>query len=104
MNLMNMTKRTPVSIGEMITEEFLTPMSITQAQLAEAMGVCRKTVNELCTNKRSITADTALMLAKVFGNTPEFWLNLQQKNDIWAALHTPKRRIRIEKARPILVS
>ena len=65
---MNITKRQPVSVGEMITEEFLVPMALTQGQLAEAMGVSRKTVNELCTNRRAITADTALMLATVFGN------------------------------------
>ena len=51
--------------------------------------------------KRTVTVDTALMLAKVFENTPDFWLNLQRRNDIWAALHTPKRKARIEKARPI---
>jgi len=85
----------------MITEEFLLPMGLTQGKLAEAMGVSRKTVNELCTNRRTITADTALMLATVFGNTADFWMNLQQRNDIWKALNTPKRRARIEKARPI---
>ena len=62
---MNVTKRQPVSVGEMITEEFLVPMGLTQGQLAEAMGVSRKTVNELCTNRRAITANTALMLATV---------------------------------------
>lgn len=98
---MNITKRQPASVGEMITEEFLVPVGITQGQLAEAMGVSRKTVNELCTNRRSITADTALMLAKVFGNTADFWLNLQQRNDVWKALNTPKRRARIEKAKPL---
>ncbi|HEC15856.1 MAG TPA: addiction module antidote protein, HigA family [Sedimenticola sp.] len=98
---MNITKRKPVTVGEIITEEFLEPLGITQGRLAEAMGVSRKTVNELCTNKRSITADTALMLAKVFSNTPDFWLNLQQRNDIWAALHTPKRLARIERAKPV---
>ena len=98
---MNITKRQPVSIGEMITEEFLVPMGLTQGQLAEAMGVSRKTVNELCTNRRAITADTALMLATVFGNSAEFWLNLQQRNEIWKALNTTRRRARIEKARPI---
>jgi len=76
-------------------------MGLTQGKLAEAMGVSRKTVNELCTNRRTITADTALMLATVFGNTADFWMNLQQRNDIWKALNTPKRRARIEKARPI---
>ncbi len=85
----------------MITEEFLDPLKLTQGQLAKAMGVSRITVNELCTGKRSVTVDTALMLARVFDNTPEFWLNMQQRNDIWAALHTPKRKARIEKTRPL---
>ena len=61
------------------------------------MGVSRKTVNELCTNRRAITADTALMLATVFGNSAEFWLNLQQRNEIWKALNTTRRRARIER-------
>lgn len=83
---MNITKRQPVSLGEMITEEFLVPMALTQGQLAEAMGVSRKTVNDLCANRRAITADAALMLATVFGNTADFWLNLQQRNELWKAL------------------
>lgn len=95
---MNITKRQPVSVGEMLKEEFLEPSNLTQDALANLMGVRRKTVNKLCTNKRNITADTALILAKVFNNTPDFWLNLQQRNDIWAALNTPKRRERIERA------
>ncbi len=98
---MILTKRQPVSVGEMIIEEFIAPLGITQGQLASAMGVSRRTVNELCTGKRSVTVDTALMLSKVFGNTPNFWLNLQQRNDIWAALHSPKRMARIENAMPI---
>ena len=98
---MNITKRQPVSVGEMITEEFLVPMELTQGQLAEAMGVSRKTVNELCINRRTVTVDTALMFATVFGNTADFWLNLQQRNELWKALHTPKRKARISKARPI---
>ncbi len=98
---MNITRKQPVSVGEMITEEFLEPLALTQGRLAESMGVSRKTVNELCTNRRAITADTALMLATAFGNTAEFWLNLQQRNDIWNALNTPKRRARINKAKPV---
>ncbi len=98
---MILTKRQPVSVGEMITEEFMVPLGITQGRLASAMGVSRRTVNELCTGKRSITVDTALMLAKVFGNTPNFWLNLQQRNDLWTALHSPKRMKKIEQVRPI---
>ena len=98
---MNITKRPPVSVGEMLTEEFISPLGLTQGQLAEAMGVSRKTVNELCTNRRNITVDTALMLATVFGNSAGFWLNLQQRNDLWKALNTKNRRIRIENATPI---
>ena len=98
---MNITKRPPVSVGEMLTEEFISPLGLTQGQLAKAMGVSRKTVNELCTNRRNITVDTALMLATVFGNSAEFWLNLQQRNDLWEALNTKNRRIRIENATPI---
>lgn len=98
---MNITKRQPVSVGEMLKEEFLTPMNITQNQLADAMGVGRKTVNELCNNRRTITADTALMLATVFGNSAGFWMNLQQRNELWNALNTPDRLKRINKAHPI---
>src|SRR5208337_5326567 len=95
------TERKPVSVGKMLTEEFLTPMSLTQGALAEAMGVQRKLVNELCNDRRAVTADTALMLARVFGNSPEFWLNVQRRTDLWEALHTPKRRQRIEQARAL---
>jgi len=95
------TERKPVSVGEMLTEEFLTPLGLTQCALADAMGVPRKLVNELCNNRRAVTADTALMLARVFGNTPEFWLNTQRRMDLWEALHTPVRRERIERAREL---
>jgi len=95
------TERKPVSVGEMLVEEFLTPMSLTQGALAQAMGVERKLVNELCNDRRAVTADTALMLARVFGNSPEFWLNVQRRTDLWEAMHTPKRRQRIEQARTL---
>jgi addiction module HigA family antidote len=70
-------------------------------KIDQAMGVSRKTVNELCTGKRTVTVDTALLLAKVFGNTPDFWLNLQRRIDIWTIMHTSKRKARIEKAKPL---
>ena len=98
---MMITKRQPVSVGEMLIEEFMEPLAVTQGQLAKAMGVSRRMINEICNNKRSVTVDTALMLAKVFGNTADFWLNVQRRNDIWAALHTHKRMARVERARPI---
>lgn len=98
---MRMTKRKPVGVGEMLVEEFMAPLGLTQSSLAEKMGVPRKHVNELCNDRRAVSADTALILVRVFGNSPEFWLNLQQRNDLWEALNTPKRRERIERARPV---
>jgi addiction module HigA family antidote len=98
---MLMTQRKPASVGEILVEEFMEPLGLTQGDLAEAMGVPRKHVNELCNDRRAVTADTALMLARVFGNSAEFWLNVQRRNDLWDALHSPKRRERIERARPL---
>jgi addiction module HigA family antidote len=98
---MRNTVRKPVSAGEILVEEFLTPLGLTQGALAEAMGVERKLVNQLCNDRRAVTADTALMLARVFGNTAEFWLNVQRRTDLWDALHTPRRRQRIEQARAL---
>jgi addiction module HigA family antidote len=85
----------------MINEKFLVRLALTQGQLAEAIGVSRKTVNALCTSRRAIRADTALMLATVFGNTADYWLNLQQRNEWWKALnkksdeHGSRRRKRL---------
>jgi addiction module HigA family antidote len=98
---MILTNRKPVSVGEMLREEFMVPLGLTQGRLAEAMGVPRKHVNELCMDRRAVTADTALMLARVFGNTAEFWLNLQRRTDLWEAMNSTERRQRIEKAKPI---
>lgn len=95
---MIMTARKPDSVGEILGEEFMAPLGLTQGRLAEAMGVPRKHVNELCNNRRAITADTALMLARVFDNSPEFWLNLQRRGELWDALHDESRRARIERA------
>ena len=98
---MVVTKRKPVSVGEMLTEEFMNPLGLTQAALADAMGVPRKHVNELCNNRRSVTAATALILARVFGNSPEFWLNVQRRNDLWQTMNDPDERRRVERAKPL---
>jgi addiction module HigA family antidote len=99
---MLMTRRKPANVGEILVEEFMKPLELTQTALAEAMGVPRKHVNELCNARRAITADTALMLARVFGNSAEFWLNIQRRNELWDALHSPKRRERIQRAKPLV--
>jgi addiction module HigA family antidote len=87
------TKRKPATIGEILTEEFMAPMGLTQAGLAEAMGVQRKHVNELCNNRRTVTAATAEILARVFGSSEDFWLNVQRRGDLWEAMSTHERRI-----------
>src|ERR1700745_3082992 len=98
---MLITKRKPASVGEILREEFMEPMGLTQSALAKAMGVQRKHVNELCNDRRTVTAPTALILARVFGNSPDFGLNVQRRSDIWDALHSPRERERIRRARPI---
>ncbi len=98
---MLMTKRRPASVAEILIEEFMSPLGLTQVALAEAMGVQRKHVNELCNDRRTVTAPTALILARVFGNSPEFWLNVQRRGDLWDAMHNPRERKRIERARPL---
>src|SRR3981081_3454201 len=95
------TKRKPATPGEILVEEFMKPIGLTQGALAEAMGVQRKHVNELCNDRRNVTAATALILARVFGNSPDFWLNVQRRSDLWEAMHSPRERKRIERARPL---
>jgi antitoxin HigA-1 len=98
---MLLTKRKPAGIGEILVEELMQPMGLTQAALAAAMGVQRKHVNEVCNGRRSVTAATALILARVFGNSPDFWLNVQRRSDLWEAMNSPKERERIERAKPL---
>lgn len=95
------TKRKPATVGEILIEEFMQPLGLTQGALAKAMGVQRKHVNELCNDRRNVTASTALILARVFGNTADFWLNVQRRTDLWNALHSPRERGRIDRARPL---
>jgi antitoxin HigA-1 len=95
------TKRKPATVGEILVEEFMQPMGLTQIALAGAMSVQRKHVNELCNDRRTVTAATALILARVFGNSPDFWLNIQRRSDLWAAMSDPRERERIERATPL---
>ena len=95
------TKRKPATVGEILVKEFLQPMGLTQGAPAEAMGVQRKHVNELCNDRRNVTAPTALILARVFGNSPDFWLNVQRRSDLWEAMHSPRDLARIKRAKPL---
>ncbi len=98
---MLMTARKPASVGEILVEEFIQPLGLTQTALAEATGLPRKHVNELCKDRRSVTAATALILARVFGNSADFWLNMQRRTDLWRALNSPEERARIDRAKPL---
>jgi len=98
---MLLTKRKPVSVGTLLVEEFLEPLGLTQSELAERSGLPRKHVNEFCRDRRAMTADTALIFAKVFGNSADFWLNTQRRMDLWEALNTPRRALRIARAVPL---
>lgn len=91
------TKRQPDSVGSILREEFLEAYGLTQEQLAEAMGVTRTFVNELVNERRGITIDTAIMLSKVFKNSPLFWLNMQLDNQLWEAYHNPKKKSKFKK-------
>jgi len=86
------THRIPTHPGEILLEEFLSPSGITQVQLAAHIGVPVQRVNELVRGKRGVTPETAWLLGKAFGTSPEFWLNLQSACDL--ARTRPNRLIR----------
>ena len=75
----------PIHPGEILNEEFLRPMKITQYRLAKAIGVDTRRVHSIVHGQRSITAETALLLAKYFGNSPAFWMGLQSQYDLEVA-------------------
>jgi addiction module HigA family antidote len=77
--------RPPTPPGEILLEEFLKPMEMTQTALAGRMSVPLQRVNTLINGKRAVTADTALLLSEIFGTSPEFWMNLQAQRDLYAA-------------------
>ena len=82
----NNSKRRPTHPGELLREETLPATGLTQSELAERLGVSRRTVSELIHERRAVKTDLAHRLARVFNTTPEFWLRLQQAVDIWDVL------------------
>jgi len=75
----------PVHPGEILTEEFLVPMELTQTALADHIEVPVRRVNEICRGRRAVTAETAWLLAQAFGTSPQFWLNLQANCELAVA-------------------
>jgi antitoxin HigA-1 len=87
----------PVTPGEMLKHEFLNEYDLSQSQLAKAIGISPNRIAEIVNNRRRITADTALRLSLYFGNTPEFWMNLQAHYDLKIA----RRKLKPEDAKRI---
>ncbi len=77
-----MTKLSPVHPGEILTEEFLAPLGISKNKLAIDLGIPASRIDQIAKGRRSISADTAFRLALYFGNSPEFWMNLQSSYDL----------------------
>ena len=94
------THRPPTHPGEMLAEEFLKPLGITQVQLAQMIKVPFQRVNLIVNGRRGITPDTALRLSHLFETSPDFWLNLQQAWDLYEAIHSPLAK-EIENIRPL---
>ncbi|MDZ4832038.1 MAG: HigA family addiction module antitoxin [Phycisphaerae bacterium] len=84
--------RTPTHPGEILLEEFLKPLGVTQVAFAEHIGVPLQRVNEIIRRKRGVTAETAWLLSRALGTTPQLWLNLQSNYDL--AVNRPRRSIK----------
>ena len=88
------THRAPTHPGEMLLEEFLKPMNITQRELAADIRVPYQRINELVNRRRGITPSTALRLARYFGNSPGFWLSLQHRWDLYKTMKSEEHELR----------
>jgi len=86
-------ERRPIHPGEILREEFLPEYDLSVSALAEAAGVSRQSINELLRERRAVSPEMALRLGKLFGMSPEFWLNLQRNVDLWDAAKGLKREI-----------
>ena len=94
------THQPPTHPGEMLLEEFLKPLDVSQSAFAVRLGVSFPRLNEIIRGKRTVTPDTALRLARVTGMSADFWLGLQQDWDLWHALRSRKAAV-IEELEPL---
>lgn len=86
-------KRRPTHPGEMLREDFLPDYGLTISGLAKAVGVSRQSINDLLRERRAVSPEMALRLARLFGNSPEFWLNAQRAVDLWGATQAIKNKV-----------
>ena len=94
--------RAPVHPGEFLREDFLPDYGLTVSGLARALGVSRQTINELLRERRSVSPEMALRLSKLFGNSADFWLNLQRNVDLWEAENAIREDV--ERIQPLRVA
>ena len=83
----------PTHPGEMLREDFMPDYGLSVSSIAKALGVSRQTVNELLRERRAVSPEMALRLSRLFGNTPEFWLNAQRAIDLWEAARAARRKL-----------
>jgi len=95
-------KMRPIHPGEILSEEFMRPLELSSNRLAELIGVPANRVSTIVAGERSVTADTALRLARAFQTTPEFWLNLQTAFDLRTAESDGGSRVAVAAIRPVL--
>lgn len=81
-----MVSREPVHPGEFLREDYMPELGLTVAALAKRLGVSRQTVNDIVREKRGLNPEMCLRLGRLFGTTPQFWMNMQSKVDIWYSL------------------
>ncbi len=84
----------PTHPGEMLREDFLPDYGLSAASLADALGVSRQTINELLRERRAISPAMALLLSRLFGNSPDFWLNAQRAVDLWEAKKRQNKKLK----------
>lgn len=101
-NDMVLASREPIHPGEFLREEYMPELGLSVAGLAERLGVTRQTVNDIVREKRCLSPDMCLRLARLFGTTPQFWMNMQAKVDFWNSLEL--HREDIEAIEPIAVA
>lgn len=95
MSILNKRERKvrPTHPGEMLREDFLPDYGLTVSSFAKALGVSRQSVNELLRERRAVSPEMALRLSRLFGNTPEFWLDAQRAVDLWDAAKNIKSKV-----------